>query len=108
MVPVPFAADRETINQKTKKSTNDIKGNPFRLSKAYYRWHHRSGLGVREGCQFECNLRLSKRCETLNNPEQSGFKNQISPIQFRVEKKKYKESDLVCSRQRKVFTMEVQ
>jgi len=41
---------KETVNQKTKKNINDMSANPFRLSKAYYRWHNRSGAGVRIDC----------------------------------------------------------
>lgn len=43
----PFEAERPTANQKIKKNINDIQANPFRLSKAYYRWHNRSGQNTR-------------------------------------------------------------
>lgn len=46
----PFEAERPTANQKIKKNINDIKANPFRLSKAYYRWHNNSGQNTRESC----------------------------------------------------------
>lgn len=57
----PFdASNKDTSNQKVKKNINDMVANPFRLSKAYYRWHNTSGAGVRADCEFECTLRLSK------------------------------------------------
>ena len=45
--PVAFNAERETANQKIKKDVKDIRANPFRVSKVFYRWHKKSGKGVK-------------------------------------------------------------
>ncbi len=41
---MPFdVASKSTMNQKKKKSINDITANNFRLSKISYRWNNKSG-----------------------------------------------------------------
>jgi hypothetical protein len=80
--------------------------NPFRLSKISYRWKNGSGLGVKNSCEFECTLRLDKN---IKNPEQSSFYNSIEPIRYRtVEAKRYGLKELICERQKRLFTLQQQ
>lgn len=47
----PFeVSEKCTLNQITKKSSNDIEANAFRLSKISYRWSKGSGLGIKANC----------------------------------------------------------
>jgi hypothetical protein len=77
--------------------------NPFRLSKINYRWKNASGLGVKNSCEFECTLRLGK---DVRNPEHSSFYNTIEPIRHcTVEKQRYNMKELICERQKRLFTL---
>jgi hypothetical protein len=80
-----------------------MRANPFRLSKINYRWQNKSGLGVKNSCEFECTLRFDKN---VRNPEESTFYNTIEPIRYcSVEKRKYELKELICQRQKRLFTL---
>lgn len=100
----PFEVSlKETHNQKVRKDVNDMYANAFRLSKINYRWNKSSGLGIKVNCEFECTLRLD---QDKRNPEESNFYNTIEPIRYKtVEEKRYDLKDLVCQRQKKLFTL---
>ena len=54
----PFnVADKITCNQKVQKDLNDIKGRTKRISNAFYRWHNKTGVGIKNSCFFESKLR---------------------------------------------------
>jgi hypothetical protein len=63
-------------------------------------------MGTKEVCEFECSLRMDSSKGELN-PEMSSFNNTIRPIRLKtLEPTRYNPKDLVCDRQRRLFTLE--
>lgn len=84
------------------KDHNDLKGRTKRVSNALYMWHNRSGLNTKNGCFFESSLRETSTQFYKRNT----FKNLFNPIHKPlIEQKSYKENELICHRQKRLFTL---
>ena len=88
-----------------KKKIADMSGKGIRMTNAYYRWHNKSGVNNKQGTEFECTLR-DYNLSWAPNPEEEKFNNTIRPIKYQdTEEKMYKQTDLICPRQRRLFNI---
>ena len=99
----PFEAEKPTHNKRVRKDVADIHGKGIRMTNSFYRWHNKSGMNTKQATEFECRLRDYSQSWTVN-PEESNFDNLVKPIHYQdVEPKVYKDSELICPRQRRLF-----